>query len=148
MDGGSACRKAATQMQNTRHAMSGIRTHDPSVQSSEDNSHLRPRGHCERLFSYTCNLIPSNSHKNQFSKNCFACSIFSMKLSLTGRPIGVDTEGAAGVVMKMVPYIFHSGVVMFNFGITGQRINVVTFRTLHKDICGGVGRLYRSSRKR
>jgi hypothetical protein len=29
------------------HALSGIRTHDSSVQASEDSSCLRPRGHCD-----------------------------------------------------------------------------------------------------
>jgi hypothetical protein len=29
------------------HALSGIRTHDPSVRGSEDNLCLRPRGHCD-----------------------------------------------------------------------------------------------------
>jgi hypothetical protein len=33
------------------HAFSGIRTHDPSVRASEDSSCLRPRGHCDRLWS-------------------------------------------------------------------------------------------------
>jgi hypothetical protein len=31
------------------HALSGIRTHDPSVRASEDGSCLRPRGYCDRL---------------------------------------------------------------------------------------------------
>jgi hypothetical protein len=45
-----------TQTQNKRiptpniHALSGIRTHDPSVRASEDSSCLRPRVHCDRLF--------------------------------------------------------------------------------------------------
>jgi hypothetical protein len=30
------------------HDWSGIRIHDPRVQASEDNSCLRPRGHCDR----------------------------------------------------------------------------------------------------
>jgi hypothetical protein len=30
------------------NALSGIRTHDPSVRASEDSSCLRPRGHYER----------------------------------------------------------------------------------------------------
>jgi hypothetical protein len=30
------------------HALSVIRTHNPSVRASEDNSCLRPRGHCDR----------------------------------------------------------------------------------------------------
>jgi hypothetical protein len=51
---GSARRKAATYTQNKRthtdiHALSGIRTHDPSVRADEDGSCLRPRGHCARL---------------------------------------------------------------------------------------------------
>jgi hypothetical protein len=43
-----------TQTQNKRihtpniHALSGIRTHDPSVRVSEDSSHLRLRGYCDR----------------------------------------------------------------------------------------------------
>jgi hypothetical protein len=42
-----------TQTQNKRiqtpniHALSGIRTHDPSVQASEDSSCVRSRGHCD-----------------------------------------------------------------------------------------------------
>jgi hypothetical protein len=31
------------------HALSGIRTHDPSVRASEDSSCLRLRGYCDRL---------------------------------------------------------------------------------------------------
>jgi hypothetical protein len=31
------------------HALSGIRTHDPSVRASEDSSCLRSRGYCDRL---------------------------------------------------------------------------------------------------
>jgi hypothetical protein len=31
------------------HALSGIRTHDPSVRASEDSSCLRPRSYCDRL---------------------------------------------------------------------------------------------------
>jgi hypothetical protein len=30
------------------HASSGIRTHNPSVEASEDSSCFRPRGHCDR----------------------------------------------------------------------------------------------------
>jgi hypothetical protein len=40
-----------TQTQNKRkhiHALSGIRTHNPSVRASEDSSCHRPRGHCDR----------------------------------------------------------------------------------------------------
>jgi hypothetical protein len=35
------------------HALSGVRTHDPSVLASEDSSCLRPRGHRDRLIQYT-----------------------------------------------------------------------------------------------
>jgi hypothetical protein len=31
------------------HALSGIRTHDPSFRTSEYSSCFRPRGHCDRL---------------------------------------------------------------------------------------------------
>jgi hypothetical protein len=34
------------------HALGGIRTHDPSVRASEDNSCLIPRGHCERRANF------------------------------------------------------------------------------------------------
>jgi hypothetical protein len=30
------------------HALSGIRTNDPSVRASEDSSYLKPRGYCDR----------------------------------------------------------------------------------------------------
>jgi hypothetical protein len=46
-----------TQTQNKRihrpniHALSGIRTHDPSVRASEESSCLRSRGYCDRQFS-------------------------------------------------------------------------------------------------
>jgi hypothetical protein len=36
------------QTQKNIHALSGIRTHDPSVRASEDSSCLRPLGHCDR----------------------------------------------------------------------------------------------------
>jgi hypothetical protein len=29
------------------HALSGVRTHDPSVRASQDSSCLRPRGYCD-----------------------------------------------------------------------------------------------------
>jgi hypothetical protein len=38
------------QTQNKRtdiHALSGIRTHDPSVRAGEDSSCFRPLGHCD-----------------------------------------------------------------------------------------------------
>jgi hypothetical protein len=44
-----------TQPQNKRtdiHALSGIRTHNPSVRASEDSSCLRPRGHRDRPYLF------------------------------------------------------------------------------------------------
>jgi hypothetical protein len=46
-----------TQTQNKRrhtdiHALSGIRTHDPSVRASEDSSCLRAHGPCDRHIKY------------------------------------------------------------------------------------------------
>jgi hypothetical protein len=52
---GSDRRKAATyrgqhkhRINANIHALSGIRTHHPSVGASEDISCLKPRGHCDR----------------------------------------------------------------------------------------------------
>jgi hypothetical protein len=59
---GSARREAATYTQDNKnteltqpdiHALSGIRTHDPSVRASEGSSSLRPRGHPDRPFYLT-----------------------------------------------------------------------------------------------
>jgi hypothetical protein len=45
-------RKTQTQNKHIHtpniHALSGIRTHDPSFRSSEDSSCLRPLGYCDR----------------------------------------------------------------------------------------------------
>jgi hypothetical protein len=47
-------KQRTTQTQNKRihtpniHALSGIRTHDPSVRAREDSSYLRPRSYCDR----------------------------------------------------------------------------------------------------
>jgi hypothetical protein len=63
LDGGSARRKPATYTQDSTnteqkhtdiHALSGIRTHNPSFRTSEVSSCLRLRGHCDRqLYQYT-----------------------------------------------------------------------------------------------
>jgi hypothetical protein len=51
------------QIQNKRihtpniHALSGIRTHDPSVQANEDSSCFRPRGYFDRLWVNTPQYI-------------------------------------------------------------------------------------------
>jgi hypothetical protein len=51
VDGGSAGRKASTYTQDTTntdiHALSAIRTHDPSVRASEDSLYIRRRGYCD-----------------------------------------------------------------------------------------------------
>jgi hypothetical protein len=41
------------------HALSGIRTHDPSVRANADSSCFRPRGYCDRLYSRMVKLILS-----------------------------------------------------------------------------------------
>jgi hypothetical protein len=57
LHGGSTRRKVATYTQNNTnrqythtdiHILSGIRTHDPSVQANEDSTYLRQRGRCDR----------------------------------------------------------------------------------------------------
>jgi hypothetical protein len=59
---GSARHKATTYTQNNTdiewthtyiHALSGIRTHDPSVRVSEDSSCLRPCSHWDQHITYT-----------------------------------------------------------------------------------------------
>jgi hypothetical protein len=40
------------QRKTVIHALSGIRTYDPSVRASEDSSCFRPRGQCERRKLY------------------------------------------------------------------------------------------------
>jgi hypothetical protein len=40
------------------NALSGVRTHDPSVRASEDSSYLRPRGrHDRQKYMYVNNII-------------------------------------------------------------------------------------------
>jgi hypothetical protein len=41
-------------MHTNIHDLSGIRTNDPGVRAGEDNSSLRPRGHCGRLKLNDC----------------------------------------------------------------------------------------------
>jgi hypothetical protein len=58
-----------TQTQNKRihtpniHAMSGIRTHDPSVRASEDSSCLRLPGYCGRLL-YDITILNPQKHRS------------------------------------------------------------------------------------
>jgi hypothetical protein len=64
-------KRRTTQTQNKRihtpniHALSGIRTHDPSFRASEDSSCLRPRDHCDRhrfLYASIIITLQSSSH--------------------------------------------------------------------------------------
>jgi hypothetical protein len=50
------------------HALCGIRTHDPSVQASEDSSCLRPRGHCDRQINVLAVPIQRQRHAHAFKK--------------------------------------------------------------------------------
>jgi hypothetical protein len=45
---------AITLAHTDMHALSGIRTHDRSVQAGEDSSCLRPRGHSDRQDKWRC----------------------------------------------------------------------------------------------
>jgi hypothetical protein len=45
------------------YALSGIRTHDPSVRASEDSSCPRPRGHYDQLISVITRTFPFVSDK-------------------------------------------------------------------------------------
>jgi hypothetical protein len=47
------------------HALTGIRTHDPSVRASEDSTYLRPRGHCGR---HTDTFHPDTLYISSFTK--------------------------------------------------------------------------------
>jgi hypothetical protein len=115
MDGGSARRKAATCTQNNTntewthtdiHALSGIRTHDPSIRAIEDGSCLRPRGHWPlirriksrsvgSIYDFIFEFVPSfqvsttkiwyvflNSHKRAPPTLSFILNIFGEKYKL------------------------------------------------------------------
>jgi hypothetical protein len=43
------------------HALSGIRTHDPNLQASEDGSCLQQRGHCDRPYPVDTGDISSGA---------------------------------------------------------------------------------------
>jgi hypothetical protein len=45
------------KMQTDIHALSGIRTHDPSAQASKDSSCLGLHGHCDKLYQITGDLF-------------------------------------------------------------------------------------------
>jgi hypothetical protein len=68
LEGRSASRKAAN-LQTDIHALSGIRTHDPSVWGGEDSSCLRPRG--RPLWSANVRSTASNESVNMaYCKLC------------------------------------------------------------------------------
>jgi hypothetical protein len=50
------------------HALSGIRTHDPSVQAREDSSCLGPRGHCDWQINALAVPIQRQKHAHTFKK--------------------------------------------------------------------------------
>jgi hypothetical protein len=80
------------------HALSGIQTHDPSVQASEDNSWLRLRGYCERQSSKRRNYKFSNKScwKSIPFEVQFTCAytLSSYPCNRPWRPIGLwDVEG-------------------------------------------------------
>jgi hypothetical protein len=58
------------------HALSGIRTHDPSVQASEDSSWLRPHGYCDRPRS-----ISTGSNKSTLASSFASQKIWIMLFS-------------------------------------------------------------------
>jgi hypothetical protein len=51
---------------NNIHALSGIRTHDPSVRAAEDSSCLRPRDHSDRQLC----LLPYEISFDIFTRQC------------------------------------------------------------------------------
>jgi hypothetical protein len=73
------------------HALSGIRTHDPSVRASEDSSCIRPRGHCDRdLLMYlfrkmavTLIIITKEYHIHEVYANVDGILFFKFNSSLT-----------------------------------------------------------------
>jgi hypothetical protein len=65
--------KQRIKAQNTDiHALSWIRTHDPSVRASEDSLCLRQRGYCDRLFVLLMGLFATvnifEQIKSKFAK--------------------------------------------------------------------------------
>jgi hypothetical protein len=54
------------------HALSGIRTLDPSVRGSEDSSCLRPRDHCGRRWRYWCKNMKNMSYEVPSRLQCLS----------------------------------------------------------------------------
>jgi hypothetical protein len=59
------------------HALSGIRTHDPSVRVSEDSSCLRRRGYCDRPLSFLGLLKPTLMSRFRILLQAKICVFFS-----------------------------------------------------------------------
>jgi hypothetical protein len=74
------------------HALSGIRTHDPSIRASEDSSCLRRRGHWDRHFIQL-------SHKNLCVKHTGNSDEMAMYFNMP-RNYNVDVKGAKEVKIR------------------------------------------------
>jgi hypothetical protein len=61
-------------MQRHIHVLTGIRTHDPGVRTSEDSSCLIPRGHCDRQSIHHIEL--SNIRFNIIRRLCLLGYLF------------------------------------------------------------------------
>jgi hypothetical protein len=61
------------------HALSGIRTHDPSVRASEDSSCLRPRGHCDRLASERAKTVHASDRAATVTGGHYPSPCFYLK---------------------------------------------------------------------
>jgi hypothetical protein len=66
-------------MQTDIHALSGIRTHDPSVRASEDNSCLRPRGH----WSAGISVLVNEKSQSEYSQDDLE-ELLDRRLKYTG----------------------------------------------------------------
>jgi hypothetical protein len=67
------------------HALSGIRTYDPSVRASADISCLRPRGHCDRpLFVCGSNYLYCAIKCHTYSFSPVSCCVPSPLEENTG----------------------------------------------------------------
>jgi hypothetical protein len=75
------------------HALSGIRTHDPSVRASEDSSCLRQRDHCDRPAVRLESIIISIGVSNYYSKLLY---IVRSRDSVVGIATGVTVRVPVG----------------------------------------------------
>jgi hypothetical protein len=71
------------------HALSGIRTHDPSVRASEDSSCLRPRGYCDRRTSAVWVSVTTIDRRTCFGMYAFPVSLeYFTGFAGAGHPVG------------------------------------------------------------